>query len=182
MKLRYIISLFLAALLVAGCGNKKEGVSQKEMSEHKSQLRSLPELNLTDSCKASGHLYVYTIDRVSSDSLGVITDEFGDQFANTQLSITVRKDGAQLFHKVFRKENFKQYLTADFLSQSILDGCRFDKVDGGKVIFALAVSYPDSDMSQSFSLTIANDGSYSIEKVDIDFLDEEDSTYDADGV
>ena len=178
MRLKYILSLFVIGLLVASCGSKKEETTQKEVSEQPSQTRSLPELNLTDSCKADGHLYIYTIDRISSDSLGTITDEFGDKFADTQLSITVRMDGAQIFHKVFRKENFKQYLTVDFLSQSILDGCRFDKVDDGKVIFALAVSYPDSDMSQSFSLTIAKDGSYSIEKVDIDYLDEDDDNND----
>lgn len=169
------------ALILASCGGKKSEESQEIQKNQESQLRSLPELDVTDSCKANGHLYIYTIDRVSNDSLGTITDEFGDKFANTVLTITVKKDGAQLFRHTFRKENFKEYLDHEFLSQSILDGCRFDKVEDGKVIFALAVSYPDSDMSQPFSLTIAPDGSYSIAKEDIDFVDEEDDD-DYDGV
>ena len=39
------------------------------------------------------------------------------------------------------------------MKNGILDGFRFNRVDNGKLVFSLCVSYPDSDLSAPFLLT-----------------------------
>jgi hypothetical protein len=50
------------------------------------------------------------------------------------------------------------------MKNGILDGFRFFRVDDGKLVFSLCVSYPDSDLSSPFLLTIGPDGSATITK------------------
>ena len=55
------------------------------------------------------------------------------------------------------------------MKNGILDGFRFNRVDNGKLVFSLCVSYPDSDLSAPFLLTIGPDGSSTI--VEDEFMD-----------
>ncbi len=177
--MKHLLILLLPAIILSGC---KDKTVQQENTPKKQEgvlSRKMPDLHTTDTCNSNGHKYVYTIDRISNDSLGYVIDEFGDKFSATTLTIGVTSDGSHMFSHTFTKASFKAYLTEEFLDNSIVDGCRFIKVDGGNVYFELAVSYPDSDMSQPFLLTIAPNGSYNLSKDDSLF---EDDDSDRDGV
>lgn len=175
--MKRILILLLSAAVITGCKDKtvrQETVVEKQETR---LSRKLPDLHTTDTCNVGSHRYVYTIDRISNDSLGYVIDEFGDKFSATKLTIGVVRDGNSLFRHTFTKDSFKKYLDKDFLDNSIVDGCRFIRIEEGNVYFELAVSYPDSDMSQPFLLVIAPDGSYNVSKDD-SLFDEEDTYTD----
>ncbi|MBO7347825.1 MAG: DUF4738 domain-containing protein [Bacteroidaceae bacterium] len=177
--MKHLLILLLPAVILTGCKDKNVQQDNTPKTQEAMLSRKIPDLHTTDTCNAEGHRFVYTVDRISNDSLGYVIDEFGDKFSATTLTIGVTRDGSRMFSHTFTKASFKAYLTEEFLDNSIVDGCRFMKVEGGNVYFELAVSYPDSDMSQPFLLTIAPDGSYKLSKDD-SLFEEDDS--DNDGV
>lgn len=168
---KQIISLLMLSFVLCGCnqktqttGSTPEGVEAKAEAEN--ILHRLPTLHVEDTVKSGSNVYALMINREACDSLGIVTDEMGYRFADNLLKISVKKNGAVLFARTFKKADFLHLLDAEFAKHSILDGCRFLQVHEGMVTFSLAVSYPDSDMSRPFKLNIGPDGSYMIVKND----------------
>lgn len=161
----------MLSFVLCGCnqktqttGSTPEGVEAKTEAEN--ILHRLPTLHVEDTVKSGSNVYALMINREACDSLGIVTDEMGYRFADNLLKISVKKNGAVLFARTFKKTDFLHLLDAEFAKHSILDGCRFLQVHEGMVTFSLAVSYPDSDMSRPFKLNIGPDGSYMIVKND----------------
>lgn len=163
MKRNVIVVAMSAVMLVAcGSGGKKADsgvVTEKTAQEEENVIHRLPRLHVEDTCRVGGNTYSWVIDRVASDSLRVVEDDMGFRYADNTLKILVRRNGSVLYSHQFTKADFAHLLPRDFVSKSILDGCRFLQVQDGMVTFSLAVSYPESDMSQPFKLNIAPDGS-----------------------
>lgn len=166
MKKHHIPLLFLLIVLCSACGKTadKEGTRQENTSDMADMnvIHRLPDLHVEDTVISGSNVYVWTIDRVSCDSIGIVKDEMGYRFADNLLSITIRKNGSPFFSRTFKKSSFSHLLDEDFARQSILDGCRFLQVHEGMLTFSLAVSYPESDMSRPFKLNIGPDGSFMI--------------------
>lgn len=161
----------MLSIVLCGCnqktqttGSTPEGVEAKAKAEN--ILHRLPTLHVEDTVKSGSNVYALMINREACDSLGIVTDEMGYRFADNLLKISVKKNGAVLFARTFKKADFLHLLDTEFAKHSILDGCRFLQVHEGMVTFSLAVSYPDSDMSRPFKLNIGPDGSYMIVKND----------------
>ena len=172
--------LFLMLAMVLGACNKKaqstgqEAVNEQAPAKTENTILRLPTLHAEDTVMSGKNVYALMIHREACDSLGIVTDELGYRYADNLLKISVKKNGAMLFSRTFQKKDFLRMLDNDFAEKSILDGCRFMQVHEGMVSYALAVSYPDSDMSRPFKLNIGPDGSYMIVKYD-DLEDEYDT-------
>ena len=168
---KQIISLLLLPFVLGACNPKTENAESSSQSaldktEAKDVLHRLPTLHVEDTVTSGSNAYAIMIHREACDSLGIVADEMGYRFADNLLKISVKKNGAVLFARTFKKADFLHLLDASFAKHSILDGCRFVQVHEGMVTFFLAVSYPDSDMSRPFKLNIGPDGSYMIVKND----------------
>jgi hypothetical protein len=165
-----IILFALPLMMLCGCGtnnsDKDNSVGYTQTNDQENVLHRLPELYVQDTFRLGGNTYSWVIDRKPCDSLDVVTDEMGNKYVDNLLSVSVKKNSQPLFSRTFKKKDFRHHLDAEFMSQSILDGCRFIEVHEGMVIFSLAVSYPDSDMSRPFKLNIGPDGSHLIVKDD----------------
>lgn len=181
---KYSVLLVLLAALFSACGQGQKGTQEAGESrpqvEEENILHRQPRLNAVDTVRSGSNVYVLKVNREACDSLPIVTDEMGFRFADNLLDIVVYKNGSILFSRTFRKTDFRHMLDEDFLSQSILDGCRFLQIHEGMVTFSLAVSYPESDMSRPFKLNIGPDGSHMIVKDDD--LDDEYDTEDLEGV
>ena len=176
--------LLCAGAILAACHSKNTDQANGNLADIDKTgdiTHQLQNLHVERDTTIGGHKYSYVIDRVSNDSLGTVIDELGARFANTELTISVRRDGGLLFNRTFHKENFSNLIDGDFLSQSILDGCMFYGVHDGNVEFSLAVSYPESDMSQPLMLTIDPSGQHSV-RIDNSLDDEDASGTSSDGV
>ncbi len=164
-----LIIMSMASALLAACNGGAEKVQSnaeavQPAQENTKVIHRLPRLHVLDTCRVGDNVYTWEIDRVASDSLGIVMDDMGFRYADNSVKLHVYRNGGVLFAKTFRKADFAHMLGQDFLSKSILDGCRFLQVQDGVIFFSLAVSYPESDMSQPFKLSIAMDGNANLLK------------------
>ena len=165
MKPLSLIFLFSSSLiLLLSCTQQK--TETQETSPIKEQpvdgIHSLPDYAYSDTLMQGGHKIIYTITSQPDDELPMVVDEDGMKYKDNRYKLLIMKDGQTLFNRSFTKADFRNSLSKDFQKYGIMDGLRFNHAEGGKLLFNTCVSYPDSDMSCPFILTIGPDGSYSI--------------------
>ena len=165
MKTSNLIYLCLLFPLLCSCGPEKgqndgqtSTATEQQASEHR-----MKDYDLTDSVTLGSHLYVYTIHREADDSLKAVVDENGDKFVDNYYELTILRDGTNFFRRRFTKISFGSQLDESFRKNGILDGFRFMSAKEGKLTFGVCVSFPESDMSEPFVLTIGPDGSFTLE-------------------
>ncbi len=168
--------LFLApAMLLLSCGGKQQAQApETETVVVEQKVSELPLYELTDTVALGNCVYTYDIVRQASKSLPVAHDEqFGDTRDNT-IALTIWADGNKLFEQTFTKTYFRSHIEEDFYPRAILDGISFREAQTGKgLTFMFSVSEPDSDMTIPFAVTISPDGQVSVEREQLDYLDQE---------
>lgn len=174
----------MAALLASACGKDKKADDTWVAPQHETVVRQMADYHLTDSITLGDHCYRYDITRVASDSLAKVRDDMDDLFSDNTIQLTLWRDGRAYFDHTFTKGTFASAIDDTFYRSAILDGIRFLRAEPGRgLTFSFAVSYPESDMSMPFLLTITDQGTFSFVKDDTLDVEESDSAYyDADGV
>lgn len=164
MKKSSLIILFSYSLVFfTSCGPQKVEKQENDQAEQAGDgIRRLPDYAYTDSLMQGSHKVVYTITSQPDEQLPEVVDEDGVKFKDNRFQLLIMKDGKQLFNRSFTKADFKSQLSEDFQKFGIMDGLRFNHAEEGKLYFNTCVSFPDSDMSCPFILTIGPDGSYTI--------------------
>ncbi len=164
MKKSSLIILFSYFLIFfTSCGPQKVEKQETDQTEQTDDgIRRLPDYAYTDSLMQGSHKVVFTITSQPDEELPEVIDEDGVKFKDNRFQLLIMKDGKQLFNRSFTKADFKSQLSEDFQKFGIMDGLRFNHAEEGKLYFNTCVSFPDSDMSCPFILTIGPDGSYTI--------------------
>lgn len=161
-KLFYLCLFFPVFCSCVNNTEKKDGqnliTTEQQAVEHR-----MKNYDLTDSVTMGNHLFVYSIHREADDSLKVVIDENGDKFVDNFYDLTIKRDGAGFFRRRFTKLSFGSQLDETFRENGILDGFRFISAKEGKLTFGVCVSFPESDMSEPFLLTIGPDASFTLE-------------------
>lgn len=154
-------------LLFSSCEQQQK--KKKETAETTVQteetidkVRSLSDYAYTDSLMQGSHTVVYSITSKADDELPTVVDEDGVTYKDNRFCLEITKDNSQFFNRSFTKADFSNMLSKEFQTYGIMDGMRFIRTEEGKLFFSACVSYPDSDMSCPFILTIGPDGSYTI--------------------
>ena len=164
MKKSSLIILFSYSLIFfTSCGPQKiEQAGSDQTDQDNDGVWELPNYTYTDSLMQGSHKVVFTITSQPDEQLPEVVDEDGVKFKDNRFQLLIMKDGKQLFNRSFTKADFKSQLSEDFQKFGIMDGLRFNHAEEGKLYFNTCVSFPDSDMSCPFILTIGPDGSYTI--------------------
>lgn len=175
---------YLLILSLSGCGSKDTKKDAWVAPEHEVVTRQMPDLLLSDSVTVGSRQYAYSIERTPCDSLQKVKDDMGDLYLDNTIHLTLQRNGSVYFDKTFTKATFKRDIEDDFYDNAILDGIRFLKAEPGQgLIFSFAVSYPDSDMSVPFIMTITDSGSFTfIKDENLDREDGDSVFFDSDGV
>ena len=158
----WILALLIAVL--ASCNGKKnkETIDLLPAIEQDTVTHSMAGCDFSDSTKAGNHTMTFLIHREPSDSLPIVTDEYGTKFKDNIFDLTIQRDGQPYFKHRFSKKDFLSQLTDEFRKHGMLDGFRFTGYENGILTFGTCISYPESDMSQPFFINISADGSFSI--------------------
>jgi len=175
MSIKTILYTSTLLILVSACGGKQ---SAKEQQNSLSQVVTPQEhrmdiFDYTDSVMMGSHKIVYSLHREADESLQIVEDENGERYVDNYYDVNVVKDGISLFSYHFIKASFNSYLEKGFVTNGILDGFRFIAAREGMVTFGACISYPDSDMSAPFIVTIGPDGSYTIQPDSVLDIEEE---------
>ncbi len=165
-------------LAVSSCKKTEQKQEAWVMPEHEVVTREMPLLELTDSVKVDDNTYIYEIRREATDSLPKVKDDMDDLYRDNTIRLNITRNGQRMFSRTFTKEDFAASLERSFKENAILDGIRFLHVENGiGLVFAMTVSYPDSDMSVPFLVTITNQGTFSFVKDENLDREEADSVY-----
>lgn len=171
MKVRFGKYALLALLATTiGCGGGNGTVQEEETKRDTvtvSEIVAMPSYSYGDTIYAGRHLMVYKLERHSSDSVCVREPETGDKYADNYYDLIITRDGHPFFAHRFTKASFASLLDKGFRKNGILDGFRFSDAKEGVLRFGACISYPDSDMSTPFVVTIAPDGNYGIKRDDV---------------
>lgn len=163
MKHSHILLFSFSLVCMVSCEQKKEIQENNQTTEQATdEIHSLLAYAYTDSLMQGSHKVVYSITSEADDELPTVVDEDGIKFKDNRFKLVIKKDEKQFFCQSFTKGDFKSQLSEDFQKYGIMDGMRFNHAEEGKLYFNISVSYPDSDMSCPFILTIGPDGSYVI--------------------
>lgn len=164
MKKPFLIFLLSYSLFsVTSCTPQKNESQETTQTEQTTEeVHSLHDYAYSDTLMQGKHKVVYTITSQPDDELPVVIDEDGVKYKDNRYTLLIVKDDKTLFNRSFTKADFKSQLSDDFQKYGIMDGLRFNRAEEGKLYFNTCVSYPDSDMSCPFILTIGPDGSYAI--------------------
>ena len=172
---RFLI-IGLGLVFLASCGPQKiEQRGSDQTDQDNDGVWELPNYTYTDSLMQGSHKVVFTITSQPDEELPEVVDEDGVKYRDNRFNLLIVKDGRTLFEHSFTKADFKSKLSEDFQKYGIMDGMSFNHAEEGKLYFNACVSFPESDMSCPFILTIGPDGSYTITP-DTSF-DEADETF-----
>ena len=164
MKKHFPILLFSYFLIsLSSCTKQKTETQEAIQTEQvPDEIHWMDNYEYTDSLMQGSHKVVYAITRQADDSLAIVVGEDGAKFKDNRYNLEITKDERTLFCRSFTKADFRSMLSKEFQSYGIMDGLRFNHAEDGKLYFNTCVSYPESDMSCPFILTIGPDGSYTI--------------------
>ena len=155
--------LLLPLLLFTSCGQQKAETQDTAQTEQTSDgIHRLPNYAYTDSLMQGSHKVIYSITSQADENLPEVVDEDGIKYKDNRFNLVITKDGKQFFSHSFTKADFKSQLSEDFQKYGIMDGLRFNHIEEGKLYFNTCVSFPDSDMSCPFILTVGPDGSFNL--------------------
>lgn len=178
----WMLPAVLMVALMSSCGEKKNEEKTIEQQEKervvqerdaKKDIIRMGDYEFVDSLKENGHRYEYKIERVADDSLGVVTDEEGYRTADNAITLTIKRDGAQMFSKRYTRRAFKIGISDEDFKQYVLMNMVYDRMttSGMQFLVSLGVGSAD-DMFVQFSLTVGADGSTNIVSREV-FDDEE---------
>lgn len=168
MNTRYAFcALALTTLFACNSSEKQEEVKEEEevlipVKEERGII-TMPEYDYQEELTVGQSKFSYSLHREPCDSMSVVEDENGDKYANNFYSLSIKRNEQEFFSHIFTKETFGSHLDATLLENGILDGFRYIEAKEGKLVFGVCISYPESDLSAPFFLTVATDGSFTIQ-------------------
>ncbi|NDV60637.1 DUF4738 domain-containing protein [Bacteroides sp. 519] len=168
-----ITTIFVFSFLVSCSSGNKDG--------KKDNTRVLME-NITDSqgiqrmqvskveniVEHKGKNFAISLTRVPDEVLPMVESEVGDTFIDNRITLHITQDGKEIFQKAFTKQDFAYLVGSQFLKKSMLEGMVFDKATPQGLVFAVSVSYPQTDLFFPISVTVSETGKMSMEKEEMD--------------
>lgn len=164
---RYTFYALALTALIACNSNQQQQESQEEEilipETVEKGITTMPDYDYQEDLTIGQNNFTYSLHRESCDSMSLVVDENGDKFANNFYILSIKRNGQEFFNHRFTKETFSEHLDKGLLKGGILDGFRYIKAQDGKFVFGACVSYPESDLSAPFFVTVGADGSFSVQ-------------------
>lgn len=113
--------------------------------------------------------YTVMIVRTPIDSLAMVTNEYGQEFVDNAIHLTItRTDGSTFFNRTFTKSSFASSISEDYRRDGLLTNIRFYEADNNTLTFIACVNYPQAmdDEAAILELTIDREGGYSARRND----------------
>ncbi len=108
--------------------------------------------------KWGGKDYTVTIVRTPIDSLAMVVNEYGQEFIDNAIRVTItREDGSTFFNRTFTKSSFTSSLSDDYRRDGLLTHLRFYEADSNTLTFIACVNYPQATDDEATILELAID-------------------------
>lgn len=168
MRKELTIATLIGALLLTGCKEKKthdDIIAPRVETPVPSGPERMADSRVDRDVQWLGKNYKVEVWRRADDSLRMVKDEYGQQFVDNRVTLTVKRgDGSVAITKSFTKSAFDAYLDTKYRKEGIFDAFVFDGVEGQQLKFAASVSIPQSDEYIPLEIKVDNFGSVSIKR------------------
>ena len=171
-KLIYIGVLLVLTTMAACTGNKDKSkqdetrIVLKDSIDSQGVQRMQPS-KMEQTITFKGKDYQSLVNRVPNDSLARVKNDMGDVFVDNTITLRLTRGNEIIFNKSFTKHSFSSLISADFMKRAILEGMVFDKTTTQGFVYAVSVSYPQTDLYIPISVTITPDGKMSMVKEEL---------------
>ncbi|MDR0657695.1 MAG: DUF4738 domain-containing protein [Mediterranea sp.] len=173
MKKRMYIGMLLAVMGIVACtGNKNTAKNddtrvllRDSMDSHGIRRMQVSEVEQTITFK--GKEYRSFVQRMPGDSLPRVKNEAGEVFVDNVITLRLTRGNEKIFNKTFTKQSFSSFVSGEFMKHAILEGMVFDKITSQGFVYAVSVSYPQTDLYIPVSVTITPDGKMSMVKEEL---------------
>ena len=136
-------------IALASCKEKKPSqeiiITRQEVAKPQAPI-SMQDYKQTTDVTWMNATYHIEVVRMPSDSLPMVKDEYGQQYVDNSIVLTVtRNDGSVFFKRTFTKASFSSYIDDDYRRTGILEALIFEEVDDNRLEFAVSVAHPQSE-------------------------------------
>ena len=172
MKNVFYFWICMAVWLLSACSSQKKGDGEdvQVLMKDRVDANGLQRMQVSDSKMSftyNGKEYHSNVIRRPDDSLPVVTNEQGEKFVDSRITLRITSGGKSIVNKEFTKESFASLVGAKFLKHSILEGLVYDKNTSKGMVYAASICYPQSDLYIPLSITVSADGKISIAKEEL---------------
>lgn len=170
---RIYLSMLFAVMLMAACTGNKETAKNDDTrvllkdSIDPDGIQRMQVSKVEQTITFGGKAYKSFVRRAPSDSLSCVKNDRGEVFADNTVTLRLTQGGRQIFSRTFTKQNFSSLVSDEFMKHAILEGMVFDKTTSQGFVYAVSVSYPQTDLYVPISVTITPDGKMSMVKEEL---------------
>ena len=154
MKKRTLFTWLLALTLVVACKQQTVEQTPEEQTSVAVKEETKPCDPIADkdgireyAITQGGHKYVIVVERKADKEAPVVKDILGTLFYDNTVSISIKRDGADFYHRIFRKNDFDKMLSEEDRTYGTLAGMSLNE-DGSKgdvLAFFAQVCMPGMD-------------------------------------
>ncbi|MCD8182830.1 MAG: DUF4738 domain-containing protein [Bacteroides sp.] len=162
----------MAAFMFVACSSPKKSdkddvqvLMQDSMEMGGPQRMQMSETKATVTYK--GKEYQSSVVRRPDESLPIVKDEQGEKFVDNVITLRITCNGKEVLNKVFTKASFASLVDAGFMKHAILEGLVYNKTTPQGIVYAVSISYPQTDLYAPLSLTVSADGKISMAKEEV---------------
>ncbi|MBQ7634218.1 MAG: DUF4738 domain-containing protein [Bacteroidaceae bacterium] len=144
--------LICLAAGVASCGSKDkqetdEARAPKAEVFDNAKGPQQEDMTNTYDLKVGGKAYQVTVHRVSDTEKPALKDDFGDEFFDNRISVTIQRDEETIVQRDFSLESFESYIPAKHKGKVVLQGMAPDEGRSTQqgIVFGVSVGMPGSD-------------------------------------
>lgn len=153
----------LAILVVIGCSGKdaKKMDDERILMQDTTDKQGIQRMQVSkfeQTVKFKGKEYKVSLHRAPDDGLPRVESETGSIFVDNSITLRITRGNENIINKVFTKQSFSSVVPADFMKKSMLEGMVFDKITNQGIVFAVSVSYPQTDLYMPISMTVSESG------------------------
>lgn len=165
-----ILCLIASLPSFLSCSEKKETteiIVEKTEENVSAQPVKMPASADSETIEWLGRQYTCEIVGSAAEDLPTVRDAVDEEYYDNRITLKItRADGSVFFSRVFTKSDFAQYIDAQYLGKSILQGLMFEKVNGDNLQFVACVGDPDtlSDEYIPFIVSLSRTGDISVTK------------------
>lgn len=153
--------------------NKKQDIDSIWVKPQEQEtITSLDPISYRNTSMLSGHRYTYEYKMESIDTLPIIINADGAKYYDNAVNLTIwRDDTVKIFHKVFLKKNFTDYVSNQYIQKSGLVGFSYNPIkekDQTALYFLATIGDPDESAGVNFpiEIRISTEGSISMKKAE----------------
>lgn len=159
MKILFSIAILSVAVILFACSEEIKKEEKQILTDYSDKgLPGKHRMQAYDNdqiIKLNDKDFHSFLSRTPNDSLPYVTSITGDICVDNRISLRITRGNELIFNKVFTKYSFESLVSSEFLEKAVLEGMVYDKNSPEGLVYAVSLSYPQTDLCMPISVTVS---------------------------